>query len=297
MIIALPNQWLSAFYRKKGTMEGIQISVYYVGVQEDIALVQIGGYLDTVTSPHLENALEDVTTEGYYHIICDLRNVNYISSAGWGIFVSKIKMVRDMGGDLVLSQMIPDVYDVFKLLEFDRILKFYDSTDKAVKEFDEMRGLQAITHEASDTITDSRLTGSSQGSDNPSSLLDHGVSHDKDYSSSLLSPTEGEERTDSERDLKETAEVRGAVTPVDKSFPIFPYNMDEQDILDRDLPLNEKIKLTVIDNPLAGVNTIRRVLNSNRFGYVKVGFIKVKKILKELDLDSKEKRYRFWRSR
>ena len=69
------------------------------------------------TSPHLENALEDVTAEGYYHIICDLRNVNYISSAGWGIFVSKIKMVRDMGGDLVLSQMIPDVYDVFKLLE------------------------------------------------------------------------------------------------------------------------------------------------------------------------------------
>jgi len=104
MIIATPNQWLSAFYRKKGTMEGIQISVYYVGVQEDIALVQIGGYLDTVTSPHLENALEDVTAEGYYHIICDLRNVNYISSAGWGIFVSKIKskvVVGSFVGELV----------------------------------------------------------------------------------------------------------------------------------------------------------------------------------------------------
>src|SRR4030067_2733793 len=118
-------------------MEGIQISAYYVGVQEDIALIQIGGYLDTVTSPHLEQALDDVITEGYSRIICDLGHVNYISSAGWGIFISKIKTVRDVGGDVVLSEMIPDVFDVFKLLEFDRILKFYDSSEKAVKEFDD----------------------------------------------------------------------------------------------------------------------------------------------------------------
>ncbi len=278
-------------------MEGIQISVYYVGVQEDIALVHIGGYLDTVTSPHLENALEDVTGEGYHHIICDLRNVNYISSAGWGIFVSKIKMVRDMDGDLVLSQMIPDVYDVFKLLEFDRILKFYDSTDKAIKEFDEARGFQPVSRESGDRVNGSYSSRHSHGDDDPGSLLDQGVSYDRDYSSSLLSPTMGEDRREYDRGPDRAAEVAGAVTQVDKSFPIFPYNMEEQDILDRDLPLNEKVKLTVIDNPMAGVGMVRRTLNSSRFGYVRVGYFKIRKILRELDLDTKEKRYRFWRSR
>jgi anti-anti-sigma factor len=269
-------------------MEGIQISVYYVGAKEDIALIQIGGYLDTVTSPQLERALEHITTEGYCHIICDLGNVNYISSAGWGIFVSKIKMIRDMGGDLVLAQMIPDVFDVFKLLEFDRILKFFDGSDKAVKEFDEARGLLSAVSQISERPQDlnpaSGVVASEEGLPH---MLHRGRSDSREYPRSMFAPTV-------EKGMEEDGDGHHAKN---RDLSVFPYPIASQDVLERDLPLMEKVKLAVIDNPLAGANAIRRVLNSSRFGYVRVGFFKIRKLFKELDLDTKEKRYRFWRSR
>ncbi len=278
-------------------MEGIQISVYYVGVQEDIALIQIGGYLDTVTSPQLETALEDVTEEGYANIICDLGSVNYISSAGWGIFVSKIKRLRDMGGDLVLSKMIPDVFDVFRLLEFDRILKFYDNTDKAIKEFDEARGLSAIPQDIDNGSVDPDSPFDPDLERRHNDLLHKEVSANKDYPRSLLTPTIGDNTLD--RRQNSAAEIEyGKKNDVQiRELSDFSFLPGERNVLDRDLPLNEKVKLAVIDNPLAGVNTIRKVLNSSRFGYVTIGFWKLRRIFKELDLDSREKRYRFWRSR
>jgi anti-sigma B factor antagonist len=278
-------------------MEGIQISVYYVGVQEDVALIQIGGYLDTVTSPQLETALEDVTTEGFYNIICDLGNVNYISSAGWGIFVSKIKTIRDMGGDLVLSQMIPDVFDVFRLLEFDRILKFHDSTDKAIKEFDELRGLTPLLTEGRTAKEDPDDGGGLGDAPMPSDMLSREPSRGEGFSRSMLSPTGEEEEGGAQEQpggKVETAQF-GGFSGTDLS--VLPFGPGERNVLDRDLPLTEKVKLAVIDNPLAGINTIRRTLNSSRFGYVKIGYYALRKMFRELDLDSKEKRYRFWRSR
>ncbi len=278
-------------------MEGIQISVYYVGVQEDIALIQIGGYLDTVTSPQLETALEDVTTEGYVNIICDLGSVNYISSAGWGIFVSKIKMLRDQGGDLVLTQMISDVFDVFRLLEFDRILKFYDNTDKAIKEFDETRGLISIPQQIEGGADDPDASFASDVRHRHHDLLREEVSAEKDYPRSLLSPTNGDATVDQRGNSAGEIEYGKSNAIQTKELSDFYFLRGERNVLDRDLPLNEKVKLAVIDNPLAGVNTIRKVLNSSRFGYVSVGFLKLRRIFKELDLDSREKRYRFWRSR
>lgn len=118
-------------------MEGIQVSVEKVGSQNDISIIRVGGYIDTTTSSELERALDSLLKAGVYSIIIDLGNVDYISSAGWGIFISEIKGIRERGGDLKLARMIPDVYEVFELLEFHYILKAFDSIEEAVHEFDD----------------------------------------------------------------------------------------------------------------------------------------------------------------
>ena len=116
-------------------MEGIQVSVEKAGVNNHIAVIKVGGYIDTTTSAELEHALDSLLKAGTYDIIIDLGNVDYISSAGWGIFISEIKGIREKGGDLKLVRMIPDVYEVFELLEFHYILKAFDSIDEAVHDF------------------------------------------------------------------------------------------------------------------------------------------------------------------
>jgi anti-sigma B factor antagonist len=62
--------------------------------------------------------------------------VDYISSAGWGIFIGEIKEIRNHGGDLKLAGMVPDVYEVFQLLEFQSILDAFPTTEEAVRAFD-----------------------------------------------------------------------------------------------------------------------------------------------------------------
>ena len=117
-------------------MEGIQVSVEKTGPQSDISIIRVGGYIDTTTSSELERALDSLIKAGVFRVIIDLGNVDYISSAGWGIFISEIKGIRERGGDLKLAKMIPDVYEVFELLEFHYILKAFDTIDAAIQDFD-----------------------------------------------------------------------------------------------------------------------------------------------------------------
>ncbi len=116
-------------------MEGIQVSVEKAGPQGEISIIRVGGYIDTTTSSELERTLDSLLKTGVVNIIIDLGKVDYISSAGWGIFISEIKGIRERGGDLKLAQMIPDVYEVFELLEFNYILKSYDTVEEALADF------------------------------------------------------------------------------------------------------------------------------------------------------------------
>ncbi|NOZ56382.1 MAG: STAS domain-containing protein [Calditrichaeota bacterium] len=116
-------------------MEGIQLSVENKGPQTDISVIKVGGYIDTTTSSELEESLKRLIRAGKYNIIIDLSQVDYVSSAGWGIFISELKNLRERGGDLKLVGMIPDVYEVFELLEFHYILKAFDTIEEAIEDF------------------------------------------------------------------------------------------------------------------------------------------------------------------
>ena len=120
-------------------MEGIQLSVKQAGIGNNISIIKVGGYIDTTTSGELEHSLDKLLESNNFKIIIDLKNVDYISSAGWGIFISEIKGIRAKGGDLKLIGMIPDVYEVFELLEFHYILKAFNSIEDAIVDFDKDR--------------------------------------------------------------------------------------------------------------------------------------------------------------
>ena len=70
----------------------------------------------------------------------------------------------------------------------------------------------------------------------------------------------------------------------------------KQNVKLADLPLMEKVKRVVAQNPLLGVYGIRKVLKHEQFGFTRVGLFRLIRLLKELDLNSKDKRYRFYRS-
>jgi len=128
-------------------MQGIKISVNYVGARFDIALITVLGYVDTTTCQELAKVFENIIKQKQYLIVADLGGVTYISSAGWGVFVSEIKNIQDRGGDLKIVQMSHEVFEVFEMLEFNKILNYYDSIEEAIDEFDIIRGIDISNNE------------------------------------------------------------------------------------------------------------------------------------------------------
>ena len=116
-------------------MKGIDVYVEEASQNRAVSILRVSGYVDTTTSPDLERRLQALLKEHRYHIVVDLSSVEYISSAGWGIFISEIREIREQGGDLKLAGMIPDVREVFDLLEFENILKSYPDATLAVTAF------------------------------------------------------------------------------------------------------------------------------------------------------------------
>ncbi|MFQ5753222.1 MAG: STAS domain-containing protein, partial [bacterium] len=75
-----------------------------------ISIIKVGGYIEFTTSDEIDKVLDLLIKQKSYKIIIDLEDVDYISSRGWSIFLSKIKEIRENDGDLKLARMNPDVY-------------------------------------------------------------------------------------------------------------------------------------------------------------------------------------------
>jgi len=120
-------------------MDNISISLSESGAGNHISEVRIDGVIDTLTASELEEVIDSLIKRERYNIVVDLAGVDYISSAGWGIFISHIKDLRIHGGDIKLANMIPNVFEIYELLEFDNVLHAFTSVDEARSKFEVAR--------------------------------------------------------------------------------------------------------------------------------------------------------------
>ncbi|MCK4632628.1 MAG: STAS domain-containing protein [candidate division Zixibacteria bacterium] len=115
-------------------MNDLKISLHE-SPNDGITEIRVDGVIDTLTATDLEEVIDSLLKRQRFKIVIDLAGIDYISSAGWGIFISHIRDVRSGGGDIKLAGMIPNVYEIYDLLEFDNVLKAYPSTDDARGDF------------------------------------------------------------------------------------------------------------------------------------------------------------------
>lgn len=95
-------------------------------------VVEVGGFIDSNTAPSLEHALREHGAAAARLVVVDLADVDYISSAGWGVMITVVGAFRDRGADLRLAAMRPEVEQVYRLLEFPSILQAHRTVDEAL---------------------------------------------------------------------------------------------------------------------------------------------------------------------
>ncbi len=101
----------------------------------DLTTLKVIGFLDAHTAPTLEEAIQKLIDDQKVNILVDFKELNYISSAGLGVFMGFIEEVRSRNGDIKMCSMSPKIYRVFDLLGFPTIYQIFDKQDEAAATF------------------------------------------------------------------------------------------------------------------------------------------------------------------
>ena len=100
-----------------------------------VKVIKCAGYIDSENSGQIKTVIEDLIREGSYKMIMDLGRVDYVSSAGWGLFVGYLHEARNNKGDIKIADMKKEVLEIFELLDFVNIFQYFRNVTDAVKAF------------------------------------------------------------------------------------------------------------------------------------------------------------------
>jgi anti-sigma B factor antagonist len=111
--------------------------------QDSLWIIEVEGFLDAHTAPQFESAIQQALEAGQTRFIIDCGKLNYISSAGLGVFMSFIEEVREKGGDIKICGLVPKVRHTFEILGFHDIFDLLDDVPAAVRRFSEAAAKEA----------------------------------------------------------------------------------------------------------------------------------------------------------
>ena len=89
-------------------------------------ILSLFGEVDASNSVILDEAIQDLVDAGAQSIIVHGTKLDYISSAGLGVFMSYLEDFNDKGITIKICGLTPKVYEVFKILGLDQLIPIYE---------------------------------------------------------------------------------------------------------------------------------------------------------------------------
>ena len=74
--------------------------------------------------------------EAHPRLVFDLSRLRFVDSSGLGAFISCLRKLNAMGGDLKLCGMSKPVRNVFELVRMHRVFDILDTPEEAVRAFE-----------------------------------------------------------------------------------------------------------------------------------------------------------------
>lgn len=101
--------------------------------EKGATIVQVKGRLDAGSSPELEKEIAGLAGAGEKHILLDLAELNYISSAGLRVILAGAKKLKAHGGSLSVASLVSVVKEVFEISGFSSIIPIFGSAQEALE--------------------------------------------------------------------------------------------------------------------------------------------------------------------
>jgi anti-anti-sigma factor len=127
------NEIVAGFDDEKD--ESLKIKLQKIAEIEGCLVLYLSGYIDTYNSNYFQKRVAKAIDAGFIRLVFQCGGLNYVSSTGIGSFTAFLKSVKPRGGDLVLLEIQPKVYEVFQLLGFSQFFNIKDNLDDSVNYF------------------------------------------------------------------------------------------------------------------------------------------------------------------
>jgi len=115
--------------------ESLKIDLNKIKDVPRCVIVTLTGYIDTYNSNYFQKRIQKAIDSGFVRLIFNCSNLSYISSTGIGSFTTFLKAVKPQGGDLVLLEIQPKVYEVFQILGFSQFFNIKDNLEESIQFF------------------------------------------------------------------------------------------------------------------------------------------------------------------
>ena len=99
-------------------------------LDNDIYTIHVIGEVDASSSIYLDESISEATNS-YTKIMVNCEQLDYISSAGLGVFMSYINDMEEKGITLVIFGLSDKVRHVFQILGLDQLLKITENEGEA----------------------------------------------------------------------------------------------------------------------------------------------------------------------
>ena len=83
------------------------------------------GRLDSMTSPQVQQQIDELIMAGKRLLVADLSDVGFVSSAGLRIFMIAQKQLKKAGGEIVFFGVSEAIMTIFKMSGFDSLFRMY----------------------------------------------------------------------------------------------------------------------------------------------------------------------------
>ena len=115
--------------------DSLKIKIEEIDEAQNCLMLTLTGYIDTYNSSFFNKRMQKAMESGFVNLIFQCGGLNYVSSTGIGSFTTIMKTVKHQGGDVVLLDIQPKVYEVFQLLGFSQFFNIKDDLDNAISFF------------------------------------------------------------------------------------------------------------------------------------------------------------------
>lgn len=104
-------------------------------IDNDIMVIYLSGRLDVLMSVDIEKEIHKIIDRDKSHLLLNLGGVEYISSSGIRIFVSSMRILKNLNRKLKICNMNNAVKKIFEVVELMDMFEIYETEKEALQSF------------------------------------------------------------------------------------------------------------------------------------------------------------------